>query len=247
MFSNKPSQSMSDPVPVIEAQGIGKLYNRRWALRNVNIKVFAGERVLLWGPNGSGKTSLLRILATLSRASRGELKLFGLEAIKYKRDLRNRIGYLGHNLTLYDDLTARENLNLYSKLYSVKNPENLYMPLIYTFGLVSFLDSRVRNYSRGMQQKLAIVKALIHQPEILLLDEPSTGLDAESTHKLEEVLAQYDGTIVFSSHDIEFGLSVGNRVLVLSNGSIIADKSVQEIDSIDLQHPTQRHKLTIQP
>jgi len=105
----------------------------------------------------------------------------------------------------------------------------------------------VRNYSRGMQQKLAIVKALIHQPEILLLDEPSTGLDAESTHKLEEVLAQYDGTIVFSSHDIEFGLSVGNRVLVLSNGSIIADKSVQEIDSIDLQHPTQRHKLTIQP
>jgi heme exporter protein A len=179
---------------VIAADRLGKRYGTKRILRDVSFELNAGEALLVTGPNGSGKTTLLRLLAGLASPTAGELTV----AVD-----RSRIGYLGHEPLVYSELTALENLELYGKLYRVpERPERVGM-LLERYGLWDARSERVSSYSRGMVQRLALCRALLHEPELLILDEPHTALDEEGAALLDRELAVLaeTATMVVSTHE----------------------------------------------
>lgn len=181
---------------MIVARGLERRYGRRRALSGVDLVVQPGEVVLVTGPNGSGKTTLLRILAGLVAPTRGTLEL----AVD-----RSRIGFLGHEPLVYRELTALENLDLFGRLYRVPERRERIGMLLGRFGLWDVRGERVSEYSRGMTQRLALCRTLLHDPDLLLLDEPHSSLDAAGAALLDDELAQLAGarTIVVSTHDPE--------------------------------------------
>ncbi len=224
-------QSRTTARLAVEAAGLGKAYGRAWVLRGVDLQVAPGENVVLLGPNGAGKTTLMRLVATLTRPTRGALLVCGYDSLKDARSVRARIGVVGHNPYLYDDLSARENLQFYSRLYALSGAQDRYEPLLERAGLARAADLPVRGYSRGMQQKLALVRSLLHQPELLLLDEPDTGLDQDALRFLEEVVRGGGSrTVLFSTHNHALGLRLTDRVLFLSGGGIVYDAPSGALD-----------------
>ncbi len=221
-----------DSSLAIEASGLGKAYRRTWALRGVSLAVGPGEKVVLLGPNGAGKTTLMRLLATLAVPTRGSLRIVGLDPRGDARRVRSRIGVVAHGPYLYDDLTARENLEFYSRLYALRDPVSRYMPLMQAAGLSTVMDRPVRAYSRGMQQRLALVRSLLHDPELLLLDEPDTGLDQEAVRFLEGIVRSpgRDRTVVFSTHNLDLGVRLADRVVMLASGGVTHDAPAVSVD-----------------
>ncbi|MDQ3067860.1 MAG: ABC transporter ATP-binding protein [Actinomycetota bacterium] len=179
---------------MIRARGLEKRYGPRWALRPLDFEL--GERgfLVVTGPNGSGKTTLLRLLAGLAAPTRGELDVDAG---------RGALGYLGHEALLYRDLTALENLDLYGRLYRVRERRERIGMLLERYGLWDVRAERVGSYSRGMTQRLALCRALLHEPALLVLDEPFTALDAEGADLLDQQLAELAGsaTVVLTTHD----------------------------------------------
>jgi heme exporter protein A len=178
---------------VIHTRALAKRYGDKRVLRGIDLDVARGEFVLVTGPNGSGKTTLLRLLAGLAAPSGGELHVAGERA---------QLGFLAHEPLVYRELTALENLRMYARLYRVRDPERVGM-LLERFGLWDARDDRVGSFSRGMQQRLALCRVLLHQPALLLLDEPYSALDAEGMALLDRELAAYAGTFVVATHDPE--------------------------------------------
>jgi heme ABC exporter ATP-binding subunit CcmA len=179
---------------VIRARGLEKRYGARRVLAGLSFDVAAGEALLVTGPNGSGKTTLLRLLAGLATPTRGTLEL----------ELpRGRLGYLGHEPLVYRDLTALENLELYGRLYRVPERRERMGMLLERFDLWTARNDRVASYSRGMVQRLALCRSLLHDPDLLILDEPHAALDAEGAELLDAELAERGGrrTIVVATHD----------------------------------------------
>jgi heme exporter protein A len=179
---------------VIRARGLEKRYGARRVLAGLSFDVAAGEALLVTGPNGSGKTTLLRLLAGLAAPTRGTLEL----------ELpRGRLGYLGHEPLVYRDLTALENLELYGRLYRVPERRERMGMLLERFDLWAARNDRVASYSRGMVQRLALCRSLLHDPELLILDEPHAALDAEGAALLDAELVERGGrrTIVVATHD----------------------------------------------
>jgi ABC-type multidrug transport system ATPase subunit len=179
---------------VISARGLEKRYGRKRALRPLDLEVEQGSFLVVTGPNGSGKTTLLRVIAGLAAPTRGELEV----------DLdRGRLGYLGHEALVYRDLTALENLDLYGRLYRIPERRERIGMLLERFGLWEARRERAGSFSRGMLQRLALCRALLHDPDLLLLDEPFTALDLEGAALLDRQLADMrDGrTVVLSTHD----------------------------------------------
>jgi ABC-type multidrug transport system ATPase subunit len=187
-----------DVVPtrrtMIAARALEKRYGRKRALRPVDLELAEGSFLLVTGPNGSGKTTLLRLIVGLAAPSKGELDV---------RVDRGRLGYLGHETLLYRDLTALENLELYGRLYRVRARRERIGELLDRFGLASVRSERAGSYSRGMLQRLALCRALLHDPDLLVLDEPFTALDAEGSALLDLHLAQLaeTRTVVLTTHD----------------------------------------------
>jgi ABC-type multidrug transport system ATPase subunit len=179
---------------VIRARRLEKRYGAKRALRPVDLELGRGGRLLVTGPNGSGKTTLLRLLAGLAAPSRGELEV---------REERGRLGYLGHEPLLYRDLTALENLELYGRLYRVPERRERAGMLLERFDLWDARSERVGAFSRGMVQRLALCRVLLHDPSLLVLDEPYTALDADGAALLDRELATLgtDRTLVLSTHD----------------------------------------------
>jgi ABC-type multidrug transport system ATPase subunit len=179
---------------VIRARRLEKRYGAKRALRPVDLELGRGGRLLVTGPNGSGKTTLLRLLAGLAAPSRGELEV---------REERGRLGYLGHEPLLYRDLTALENLELYGRLYRVPERRERAGMLLERFDLWDARSERVGAFSRGMVQRLALCRVLLHDPSLLVLDEPFTALDADGAALLDRELATLgtDRTLVLSTHD----------------------------------------------
>jgi heme exporter protein A len=179
---------------VVTARALEKRYGRKRALRPVDFDVARGDFLLVTGPNGSGKTTLLRLIAGLAAPSAG-----GLE-VEVERD---RVGFLGHDSLLYRDLTAVENLDLYARLYRVAGRRARIDELLDRFGLADVADKRAGSFSRGMLQRLALCRALLHEPELLVLDEPFTALDADGSLLLDGELAELAGTrtVVLTTHD----------------------------------------------
>jgi len=212
-----------------------KRFGPMTVLRELDFAVAEGEFVALLGPNGAGKTTLLRILATLSRPTSGLVRIASYQLTQAGPELRSHLGVVSHQPLLYGDLTARENLIFYGKLYGIS--QERIQEVLELVGLGSRQDDLVRTYSRGMQQRLAIGRAILHNPKILLLDEPHTGLDQEAGEILDRVLQEValEGrTVVMTSHDLVRAASLATRIDLLSRGKITASTPAQGLSSSDL-------------
>ena len=203
---------------------IEKRYGGLYALRGVSLAVAPGECVVLAGRNGSGKTTLLRIAAQLVRPSRGSVSFF--DGLRDDAAKPARPGFVAHAIMVYDELTAKENLLLFARLQDTPQPDALVDALLNDVGLFERRDSVVRTFSRGMRQRVAIARALLHEPGVLLLDEPATGLDPEGVQWLAATLRRLRDsgrTILMSLHGESEISSLGTRAIRLDAGSIAAD------------------------
>lgn len=175
------------------------------------------------GPNGAGKTTLLKILSLLVRPSKGQVHIDGLDSLREQVEIRKRLGVISHNTFLYENLSAWENLAFYGKLYNVPRLDERIDAVLQEVGLQYALHDPVRTFSRGMQQRLSIARAIIHEPSILFLDEPYTGLDQHAIDILNGVLTRLAGnerTILMVTHNYEQGLALSHRVLILVKGRV---------------------------
>jgi heme exporter protein A len=191
------------------------------ALRDVGLSLEPGACLALLGRNGAGKTTLLRILAGLSRPSKGHVLVFGKDS--REQSTRARIGVLGHGIAIYDELSAIENLKLFASLYGLKDPHGQAMKWLERTGLDRVADGLVREFSRGMRQRLAVARAFIHEPTLLLLDEPFTALDDRAIAVLQTLLsdAKKEGrTIVMSTHQLREALELATEVALINKGRL---------------------------
>ena len=212
---------------MIEVRGLAKYFGRFTALRNLDLTVGAGEFIALFGKNGAGKTTLLRILAGLSHPSSGKVHMHPGRTTA-PRYLRGCIGYLSHNTSLYVDLTALENLRFYARLMDLPADDGFLLRKIDQVGLTGRERDPVRNYSRGMQQRLALARAFLHDPEILLLDEPFTGLDQAGADFLKRYLFEAHSrgkTCMMAIHDAQLGYEMADRFVVIDRGIAALDLS----------------------
>jgi heme exporter protein A len=218
---------------MVEISDLTRSFGPHIALDGVTLSVEAGEFVTLVGPNGAGKTTLLRILATLLRPTSGTIRIAGLDPARDGAEVRRRIGFLSHRTLLYDDLTAEQNLRFYARLYGLPDAPSRIDELLERVGLAHRRHDLVRTFSRGMQQRLAVARAVLHRPSVLLLDEPYTGLDPQAAEALSALLAGLAGegcTILLTTHDLERGLAVGRRIVVLSRGKVVYDAPAENLD-----------------
>ena len=207
----------------IVAEGLEKSYREWPVLWDLDMSVPWGEALSLFGANGSGKTTLLRILATSARPDAGTVRIAGFDLRRHTAEVRRRVGVVAHRSFLYDDLTTRENLNYYARLYGIKDRNLRISDALERVGLSARANHRVRTLSNGMQRRAAIARAILHQPDALLLDEPETGLDQDSRQMLGGLLGQWTSegrSVVLTTHDIDLGIEWGHRTAVLSGGKL---------------------------
>jgi heme exporter protein A len=190
------------------------------ALSDINLDVQAGERLLLVGPNGAGKSTFIRVFAGLMRASRGHALVAGVPA----REARAQVGVVSHTTYLYEELTALENVRLYAQLYGVDDAAERAVSLLEELGAGRLRDVQVGRLSRGQQQRVTIARALVHDPPVLLLDEPDTGLDVAAFDLMVELTTASRRTIVLTTHNLMSGLRLATRLGVLSRGQLVREQ-----------------------
>lgn len=228
---------MSDVI--IEVQNLSKIYGLLPVLKSISLSISRGEFVALLGPNGSGKSTLLRLLSGLSKPTQGSIKIGGWEIPKEAMSVRAQIGMVSHKPLLYENLTATENLEFFSKLYNMPTSKRQQRidDLLSQVGLQKRASSLVRTFSRGMQQRLSIARALLNNPDVLFFDEPYTGLDQDAGQLLDDLLknAHQDGrTILMTTHQLYRVTTLANRVIMLSRGKIAYDESLKNADTHQL-------------
>ncbi|MBW7917769.1 MAG: heme ABC exporter ATP-binding protein CcmA [Anaerolineales bacterium] len=222
---------------MIEVNKLVKRFGMKTVLRGMDFRVERGEFVALLGPNGAGKTTFLRILSSLARPSLGEVKIAGYRLPREAAQVRARLGVVSHLPLLYGDLTAQENLEFYARMYGVSNRRQRIAEVLNLVGLASRRHDLVRAFSRGMQQRLAIGRAVLHNPEALLLDEPYTGLDQDASSMLDETLksvAAQGRTVVMTSHDLARAEDLATRFDILSRGVIAASAARESLGNSNL-------------
>jgi heme exporter protein A len=213
------------PANQIEVRKLVKRFGLKTVLRSLDFQVQKGEFVALLGPNGAGKTTFLRILASLSRPAMGEVRIAGYQLPGQAAAVRRILGVVSHQPLLYGDLTAEENLKFYARMYQVPEREERVSEVLEMVGLSARRRDLVRTFSRGMQQRLAIGRAVLHDPEVMLFDEPHTGLDQDACAMLDHVLREVAArgrTVVMTSHDLARAADLASRFDILSRGKIIA-------------------------
>lgn len=207
----------------VKIEALTKRFGLAWALNGIDLTLHQGEHLAVFGPNGAGKTTLIRILSTLVKPTSGSVFLLGSDLQQKGEKVRRAIGVLTHHPLLFDNLTARENLKFYGKMYGVKDLNVRIDNLLTDVGLTEYRDQRVETFSRGMQQRLAIARCLIHEPHLLLLDEPHTGLDQNGIAFLTQTLEAFlnEGkTVVMTCHDFARGLELCSKAAILNNGHL---------------------------
>ena len=206
------------------ARGVRKSFGRVAALRGVDLDVQRGQFLTILGANGSGKTTFLRILATLASPTAGSVRVGGIDPRRNAPAVRRRIGVVMHQPLLYGDLTVGENLAFYVRMHGLPDRGQRIGEALALLGMQSKLDVKARTLSHGMQKRVSIARALLHDPSVLLLDEPESGLDPEAVEMLEQVLLspgeRERRTVVMTTHNLERGLTLGDRVAILSHGRI---------------------------
>ena len=216
---------------MIKVRNLTKYYGRATALRNLNLDINAGECVAVFGRNGAGKTTFLRIVAGLARPCSGSVKINFSDA-ETPRYARGSIGFLSHGMSLYSDLTALENLRFFAGLMNARTDDGALIRRIEDVGLAGREHEPARNYSRGMLQRLAIARAFLHDPAILLLDEPFTGLDNIGRGVLKTYIrrAVSEGKIcVMTLHDPALGYELAERLVVMEKGAAALDVPKQSL------------------
>ena len=251
-----------DGTPIIELRRLTKSFGSKYALRGVDLRVMPGESLVIFGPNGAGKTTLIRILSSLSRPSSGTVHIGGLDLATHADGIRRYLGVVSHAPLLYDSLTAEENLRFFARLYGMFDPEPRIAMMLEQVGLTTRRGDQVRTFSRGMVQRLAIARALLHDPLLLLLDEPDTGLDPQAAEMLHALLTSVSGrvprgetgemvssplpqpptsqpsvprTIVTVTHSLERGLALADRIIILSGGRIVFDDDATGVTSSEFR------------
>ncbi len=225
---------MVGAAPLIEVRQLFKRFGLKNVIRGLDFQVIPGEFVALLGPNGAGKTTFLRILASLSRPTFGVVKISGYRLPAQAAAVRRELGFVSHFPLLYGDLTAVENLQFYGRMFNLHGLKPRIQEVLDLVGLSSRGSDLVRTFSRGMQQRLAIGRAVLHDPEVILFDEPHTGLDQDACVMLDEVLRQVAArgrTIVMTSHDLARAADLASRFDVLSYGKITASARRDEINT----------------
>jgi heme ABC exporter ATP-binding subunit CcmA len=208
-------------MTAIDVDQVWKYYGDYPALRDIKFQVHDGDCVALLGRNGAGKTTLLRIIGGLSRPSRGQIRIQGADA--HMTETKRGIGILGHGIAVYEELSAFENLRLFATLYGLPDPRRRAMEWLERTGLDRVRDGLVREFSRGMRQRLAVARAFLHDPAVLLLDEPFTALDDRASGVLQGLLkgARNEGrTIVMSTHQLREALELATRVILINRGAV---------------------------
>jgi heme ABC exporter ATP-binding subunit CcmA len=219
----------SDGPLLLEATGLSRSYGRRRVLRDLDLAVAAGEAVAVAGPNGAGKTTLLRVLAGLARPERGEVRLEGRPLGRDAPEVRRAVGLVSHQTLLYDDLTLHENLVFAARLYGLAHPAAVARTALEEAGLGPRADESPRRLSRGLAQRAAIARALLHRPRLLLLDEPFTALDAAASERLRaELRARREQGlgIVLVTHQLGEAWEVATRIAVLLDGRWVCDEAL---------------------
>ena len=222
---------------MIEVKKLVKRFGLKAVLRGVDFRVERGEFVALLGPNGAGKTTFLRILSTLARPSLGEVKVAGYRLPHEAAQVRARLGVVSHMPLLYGDLTAEENLEFYARMYGITNYGLRITEVLEMVGLETRRRDLVRTFSRGMAQRLAIGRAVLHDPDVMLFDEPYTGLDQDASSMLDEVLqsvAAQGRTVVMTSHDLARAEELATRFDILSRGVIAASATRESLGTSNL-------------
>ena len=224
---------------LIEIQALVKAYGLLPVLRRLDLSITRGEFVALLGPNGSGKSTLLRLLCGLSRPTSGSILVGGWELPREAAAVRAQIGLVSHKPLVYENLTARENLRFFARLYHLPpgEQEERIAAMLERVGLAKRADDLVRTFSRGMLQRLSIGRALLHDPHVILLDEPYTGLDQDAARILDDLLVQAhaDGhTLVMSTHEFDRAARLASRILILTRGVIGYDAPTAGLDGAAL-------------
>jgi heme exporter protein A len=222
-------------APLLQAREVEKWYGPHPAVRGIDFSLDAGEFLTIFGPNGAGKTTLLRMLSGSLRPTRGEISIAGQRMEHGAHGWRRRIGVLSHQTFLYGRLTAGENLRFYGRLYGIEALEPRISEMLEQVGLGRRRDEQVHGFSRGMQQRLALARTLLHDPDLVLLDEPYTGLDPHAAGMLRGVLEHLrDGrrTVVLVTHNLTQGLELADRVVVQAEGRWVSDEPRAAVDAV---------------
>lgn len=230
--------------PLVQVEGLTRSYGYRRILRGIDLVVEQGEILTIFGPNGAGKSTLIRVLSTSIHPGEGTARIAGCDLRHQGEEIRRAIGVVSHRSFLYGSLTARENLHFYASLYGLNEREERAGKLLAMLGLEDRQDDPVRTFSRGMEQRLAIARAILHDPKVLLLDEPYTGLDQHAVRVLNDVLLEVRGAgkgIILTTHDLGRGLEVSDSVAILVGGRIVyrekaARIGLPELESVYYEH-----------
>ena len=217
----------------IAVEGLRKDFGDWPVLWDLDLTVEWGQSLVIFGANGVGKTTLLKVLSTQARPDAGDVWVGGLERSRNPAEVRRIIGVVPHRNLLYDDMTCQENLAFYGRMYGLRDLDGRVDEVLAVMGLEGRRRHRVGTLSNGMQKRLSVARAILHQPSILLLDEPEAGLDQEALEMLGELLARWkdDGrTVVMTTHNLEQGLAWGERVAILSGGKIAFEESLRTLD-----------------
>jgi heme exporter protein A len=235
---------VSEERPFLHIRGLRKAYGSREALRGIDLELRRGEFLCLFGPNGAGKSTLLKIIATLLRPSSGQISVQGYDLKEQPEEYRARLGMVSHHSFVYQDLTVLENLEFYAALYGVETPRQRALELLEQVNLADRFDMPAANLSRGMQQRLSIARALVSDPELLLLDEPYTGLDEHAASVLRDqlrILHDRQRTIIMVTHNLRRGMESATRLGILARGELVYLEQKEAVDPASFEQFYFRH------
>ncbi|TGE35544.1 ABC transporter ATP-binding protein [Desulfosporosinus fructosivorans] len=215
---------------MIILKNVSKEFDSGFSIKNLNLSIKAGEKINIFGPNGAGKTTFLKILAGLITPSSGSLEIFGC-SINNRTEILKNLGFVPQSGHFYETLTVKQNLEFYGKMYSFNKCElaERISGLLTKFDLSAKLDIKISQLSKGMKQRLLIIKALLHDPDLLLLDEPYSGLDLQSSEFLFSFIDSMEAkTVITATHDFDTGIREGQRIIIFNQGSILFDAQWEE-------------------
>jgi len=224
---------VSENGPVVRTDALSKQFGGLTVLRSVSILVAPGKSLTIFGRNGAGKTTFLKIAAGLIRTYRGKVYLLGEDLSQAGQNVRRQIGFVSHETLLYPDLTARENLMFYARLYQIDDAKTVVESALSRLELEAKAATTVRTLSRGMKQRLSLGRAFLHGPAILFLDEPFTGLDERAADTLHGMLEEFKtggGSIVMASHNLERGWRHADEIVVLERGQVAYEGAAGDTD-----------------
>ena len=212
--------------PAVEVAGVTKAYGRASVLRDLDLKLEWGEVLTVLGPNGSGKTTLVKILAGLARPDAGSVKVASLDLSRMGQHIRGSMGVVTHEPLLYDDLTAYENLRFVTRMFRLDDADDRIATVAKRMGVAARLRQRVGTLSHGLRKRFTIARALLHDPAVLVMDEPESGLDIEAQSLLDAIIRERAGSgraVLMTTHSLDRALAVGDRLAILSGGGIVHD------------------------